>query len=98
MERRGRPKIELPVDTPSKFTRIYEDEQAIEIWIYDLDKFTRGPIHTEIKWKKGYPLPPIKRKRKTKKEMQNIDITNTIKPIKNAKKNKNTRRRYSIPS
>lgn len=69
IERRGRPKAEEPLIPELAFTRIYEDEQAKEIWVYDLTKFERGPIHTEIRWKKGFPLKGIKRKRRTKKEM-----------------------------
>jgi hypothetical protein len=36
-----------------KFTRIYEDEDTIETWVYDLDKFDKGPINVEIKYKAG---------------------------------------------
>jgi hypothetical protein len=36
-----------------KFTRVYEDEDTIETWTFDLDKFDRGPISTEIKYKVG---------------------------------------------
>jgi hypothetical protein len=36
-----------------KFTRVYEDEDSIETWTFDLDKFDRGPISTEIKYKAG---------------------------------------------
>ena len=36
-----------------KFTRVYEDEDTIETWTFDLDKFDRGPISTEIRYKAG---------------------------------------------
>ncbi len=36
-----------------KFIRVYEDEDSIETWTFDLDKFDRGPISTEIKYKVG---------------------------------------------
>jgi len=34
-----------------KFTRVYEDDDTIETWTFDLDKFTRGPINVDIKYK-----------------------------------------------
>jgi len=37
----------------TKFTRVYEDEDTIETWAYDLDKFDKGPISVEIKYKAG---------------------------------------------
>lgn len=37
----------------TKFTRTYEDEFAIETWTYDLDKFNKGPINIDIKYKAG---------------------------------------------
>jgi len=36
-----------------KFTRIYEDEDTIETWTFNLDKFDKGPISVEIKYKAG---------------------------------------------
>ena len=45
-------------------TRVYEDEETISTWTYDLDKFKNGPISVEIIDKK--PEPTTKR-RKTKK-------------------------------
>jgi len=50
---RGRPKEQLPQEQPRRFTRIYEDEDAIETWFYDLDQFDRGPIEVDIKYKTG---------------------------------------------
>ena len=50
---RGRPAAIEPVETPIKYTRIYEDEYAIETWSFDVDKFSRGPISVEIKYKDG---------------------------------------------
>lgn len=37
----------------SKFTRVYEDEDTIETWVFDLDKFNKGPINVDIKYKAG---------------------------------------------
>ena len=36
-----------------QFTRTYEDEDMIETWTYDLDKFKNGPINVDIKYKAG---------------------------------------------
>jgi len=56
-----------------KFTRVYEDEDTIETWTFDLDKFPRGPIHTEIKWKNGLDKPKNWNKRlKDVKEQKRI--------------------------
>jgi hypothetical protein len=44
-------------DRPVKFERIYEDEETIAIWKYDLNKTQNGPVEVEIKYKKGYQHP-----------------------------------------
>ncbi len=50
---RGRPK-EIPIEPkPTKFTRVYEDELTIETWKFDLNKFDKGPIEVDIKYKAG---------------------------------------------
>ena len=36
-----------------KFERKYEDDDTIEIWKFDLEKFARGPIEVDIKYKAG---------------------------------------------
>jgi len=36
-----------------QFTRTYEDDDMIETWTYDLDKFKNGPINVDIKYKAG---------------------------------------------
>jgi len=36
-----------------KFSRIYEDEETITTWIFDLEKFDRGPVLVDIKYKTG---------------------------------------------
>ena len=36
-------------DRPVKFERIYEDEETISIWKYDLNKTQNGPVEVEIK-------------------------------------------------
>jgi hypothetical protein len=35
------------------FTRVYEDDETIETWTFDLDKFDKGPISVDIKYKAG---------------------------------------------
>ena len=48
---------------PTKFERVYEDEDSISIWKYDLDKHPYGPILTEIKYKRGYKHPSMNQKK-----------------------------------
>ena len=55
----------------TKFTRTYEDEDTIETWTYDLDKFPNGPISVEIKYKAGAEKR-IKQGAKETKEQQKI--------------------------
>ncbi len=50
---RGRPKEVQIEDQPRKFTRVYEDDDSIETWKFDLNKFDRGPIEVDIKYKAG---------------------------------------------
>jgi hypothetical protein len=52
-ERRGRPAAIIQEEAPRKFTRVYEDEYAVETWTFDIDKFRNGPISVEIKYKVG---------------------------------------------
>jgi hypothetical protein len=56
-ERRGRPKEIVQEPTLRKFTRVYEDDETIETWTFDLDKFERGPINVDIKYKNGLDKP-----------------------------------------
>jgi hypothetical protein len=51
-ERRGRPKEIIDIPTARKFTKVYEDEYAIETWTYNLDRHS-GPMSVEIKYKPG---------------------------------------------
>lgn len=69
-ERRGRPKEQTIEEQPRKFTRVYEDEDTIETWVYDLDKF-HGPIAVDIKYKSGAE----KRIKERAKEMKQIKKT-----------------------
>ena len=40
-----------PSENPNKYTRIYEDEESIVTWTYNLNIFSNGPISVEIKYK-----------------------------------------------
>ena len=55
-------------EKPTKFERVYEDEDTISIWKYDLTKSTTGPFEVEIKYKKGY-VHPKPEKKKTLKDL-----------------------------
>jgi hypothetical protein len=52
-EKRGRPAAIIQEEAPRKYTRVYEDEYAIETWTFDIDKFRNGPISVDIKYKAG---------------------------------------------
>lgn len=50
-------------EKPTKFERVYEDEECITIWRYDLKRTTTGPVEVEIKYKRGHePQSPNKKK------------------------------------
>jgi len=51
-----------------KFTRIYEDEDTTETWVFDLDKFENGPISVDIKYKAGAEKRIKQRAKETKQE------------------------------
>jgi hypothetical protein len=78
-ERRGRPKEIIHEPPPSKFTRVYEDEYAIETWKFDLNKFSRGPIEVDIKYKAGAEkaikqrAKNAKQEKKTARQMKKIN-------------------------
>lgn len=48
---------------PLKFQRVYEDDDCISIWKYDLTKFKNGPIEVEYKYKRGYKHPSMNQKK-----------------------------------
>ena len=82
-ERRGRPKenIEI-VPAPRKFTKVYEDEYAVETWTYNLDKH-HGPLIVDIKYKLGAEKA-IKQNAKNAK--QEKKVARQMKKINNRKK------------
>jgi hypothetical protein len=51
-------------EAPSKFTRVYEDDDCRSTWTYDLSKTTHGPVSVELHYKN---LPTVKKKTKAKK-------------------------------
>jgi hypothetical protein len=67
----------------TKFTRVYEDEDTIEIWTYDLDKFDKGPISVEIKYKTGAEK---RIKQRAKDTTQQKKIARQMKKINNRNK------------
>ena len=54
-----------------KFTRVYEDDDTIETWKFDLDKFARGPIDVDIKYKAGAEKRLKLRAKEAKQEKKN---------------------------
>jgi hypothetical protein len=55
----------------NKFTKTYEDEDAIEIWTFDLNKFSGGPISVDIQYKAGADKA-IKLRAKETKQIKKI--------------------------
>jgi len=37
-----------------KFQRTYEDENMIEVWSFDTDRFPNGPVSVDIKYKNNF--------------------------------------------
>ena len=51
-------------EKPTKWEKVYEDEETISICKYDSNISNSGPIDVDIKYKKGY-IHPLDRKKKT---------------------------------
>ena len=70
-------------------TRVYEDEYTIETWKFDLNKFSRGPIEVDIKYKAGaekalkLQAKEAKQEKKIARQMKKINNKNNV----NSKKN-----------
>jgi hypothetical protein len=81
-ERRGRPAITVQEEPPRKYTRVYEDEYAVETWSFDVDKFRNGPISVDIKYKAGAEkaiklnAKNNKQEKKTARQMKKINERN----------------------
>lgn len=76
---RGRPKEMQAEPKPIKFIRIYEDDETIETWKFDTNKFARGPIEVDIKYKAGAEkamkarFKEAKQIKKTERQMNKIN-------------------------
>ena len=81
-ERRGRPKEIIDIPTARKFTKVYEDEYAVETWTYNLDKH-HGPINVDIKYKVGAEKAMKQGARQAKQEKK---IARQMKKINNRQK------------
>ena len=81
-ERRGRPATIVQEEAPRKYTRVYEDEYAVETWSFDVDKFRNGPINVDIKYKAGAEkaiklnAKNNKQEKKTARQMKKINERN----------------------
>ena len=81
-ERRGRPATIVQEEVPRKYTRVYEDEYAVETWSFDVDKFRNGPISVDIKYKAGAEkamkqnAKQVKQEKKTARQMKKINERN----------------------
>ena len=79
-ERRGRPTVIIQDSPPRKFNRVYEDDETIETWTFDLDKFDRGPVSVDIKYKAGADKAIKARAKETKQQKK---IARQMKKINN---------------
>lgn len=76
---RGRPKEIIQEPKPTKFIRIYEDDEIVETWKFDLKKFDKGPIEVDIKYKAGAEkaiklrAKEAKQQKKTERQMKKIN-------------------------
>lgn len=87
-ERRGRPK-EIPIEPkPIKFEKRYEDDDCIEVWKYNTNKFSNGPIEVNITYKNGIDKQSIwnKRAKEAKNERRDARQMKKIKASGNDKK------------
>ena len=50
-------------EKPQKFEYIFEDDESVSIWKYDIKKFPNGPVSVEYHWKAHY-LKGLELKRK----------------------------------
>jgi hypothetical protein len=51
-----------------QYQQIYEDDEAVTIWTYDLTKFKNGPISVEIKYKNEPEKKKTNREKYSKKK------------------------------
>ena len=82
---RGRPKEIIQEPKPTKFTRVYEDDELIETWKFDLNKFNKGPIEVDIKYKAGAEKAIKLRAKETKQQKRTDRQMKKINEIQAAK-------------
>jgi hypothetical protein len=46
--------ITQKIEKPTKFERIYEDDECTSIWKYNLLKNPYGPVEVEYRWKRSF--------------------------------------------
>lgn len=51
-----------------QYQQVYEDDEAVTVWTYDLTKFKNGPISVEIKYKNPPEKKQTNRERLSKKK------------------------------
>lgn len=90
IERRGRPKEPEHLPALRKFTRVYEDDEVIETWTFDIDKFDKGPISVDIKYKPGIE------KQIKERVKENKQIKQTARQMKKIKDSTDRRGRRKI--
>jgi len=65
-----------------KFQRTYEDENMIEVWSFDTDRFPNGPVSVDIKYKNNFDKKwskiqkEAKDDRRTARQMKKINEKN----------------------
>ena len=68
---------------------MYEDEYTIETWKFDLNKFDKGPIEVDIKYKAGAEkalklrAKEAKQQKKIDRQMKKINTKNNVSNKKN---------------
>ena len=51
-----------------QYQQVYEDDETVAVWTYDLTKFKNGPISVEIKYKRPPEKKQTNRERLSKKK------------------------------
>lgn len=63
-------KVTQPIEAnQTKFERVYEDDDTISTWKYDLKKQPLGPVEVDIKYKRNYVHPSEKQTKKYIKDL-----------------------------
>jgi hypothetical protein len=50
-------------NTSKKWEIVYEDEETISVWKYNISISKNGPISTEIRYKNGFKYPTEQKKK-----------------------------------